>query len=283
MTLNKEKHCHPQSRLDYNKGWYWMETNVWCVMPGTLCSTHDELIGDLSMTIQSVQTKSGQGLGMEVQDVGANRQLAAYTALVGAAAFIIGAVLWSTAGADIDLSVTNGEMVDYLTTAAANKPVLVANLSFWILGALILGVAGTTTANFSKRRVWAQVALVSYRTAVPLVIVSYVTMLSVVVQIAPDTSATAVSLAEVVGWIGSRADWVATILMIGVGPLFLSLAGQGDWAPKWLVRLGYGTGVCGLLTAVAMYTNALGTYGFVIIPVGLIWMIAAGVVLRRNV
>jgi hypothetical protein len=32
-----------------------------------------------------------------------------------------------------------------------------------------------------------------------------------------------------------------------------------------------------------MYTNALGTYGFVIIPVGLIWMIAAGVVLRRNV
>ena len=235
------------------------------------------------MATQSVQTKGRQALAMDVNHIATNRQLAAYTALAGAAAFIIGAILWASVGADLDLSVTNGEMVAYLTTAAANQSVLVANLSFWIVGALILGVAGTTMANFSKKRVWAQAALVCYRTAVPLVIVSYVAMLSVVVQIAPDTSATAVSLAEVVGWIGSRADWLATILMIGVGPLFLSLAGQGDWAPKWLVRLGYGTGVCGLLTAVAMYTNALGTYGFVIIPVGLIWMIAAGVVLRRNV
>jgi UDP-N-acetyl-D-mannosaminuronic acid transferase (WecB/TagA/CpsF family) len=233
------------------------------------------------MSFQFVQ--EGTVPNQEVKQAGANKRLAAYTAVIGSASFIIGAVLWSLSGADLDLAVTNGEMANYLITAAAHKTVLVANLSFWILGALILGVAGTTMANFSKRRVWAQVALVSYRTAVPLVIVSYVAMLSVVVQIAPDTSDTAVALAEVVGWIGSRADWVATILMIGVGPLFLSLAGQGDWAPKWLVRLGYGTGVCGLLTAVAMYTNALGTYGFVIIPVGLIWMIAAGVVLRRSV
>lgn len=232
------------------------------------------------MSAQVVQKKVRQGKEME-RGLNTTR-LAAYTALAGAASFIIGAVLWSTTGADIDLSVTNGEMAGYLTAAAANRAVLVANLSFWIIGALILGVAGTTMANLSKRRVWAQTALVCYRTAVPLVIIAYVAMLSVVVQIAPDTSATAVSLAEVVGWIGSRADWVATILIIGVGPLFLSLAGQGDWAPKWLVRLGYGTGVCGLLTAVAMYTNALGTYGFIIIPVGLAWMIAAGVVLRRS-
>jgi hypothetical protein len=235
------------------------------------------------MAIQSIQTKGGQELGMEVKHGKANRQLAAYTAIVGAAAFIIGAILWSLSGTDIDLAVTNGEMATYLTNAAANKAVLVANLSFWIVGALILGVAGTTMANFSKRRAWAQAALVSYRTAIPLVITAYVAILSVVVQIAPDTSAAAVSLAEVVGWLGSRADWVATILMIGVGPLFLSLAGQGDWAPNWLVRWGYLTAVCGLLTAVAMYTNALGTYGFIIIPIGLIWMIAAGVALRRTV
>ena len=145
------------------------------------------------MAIQSIKTKDGQTMGMEVKHMATNRQLAAYTALVGAAAFVIGAVLWASAGADIDLSVTNGEMAGYLTTAAANQSVLVANLSFWIMGAFILGVAGTTMANFSKRRVWAQAALVSYRTAVPLVIVSYVAMLSVVVQIAPDTSATAVN------------------------------------------------------------------------------------------
>jgi hypothetical protein len=31
-----------------------------------------------------------------------------------------------------------------------------------------------------------------------------------------------------------------------------------------------------------MYTNGLGTYGFAVIPVGLIWMIAAGVTLVRQ-
>jgi hypothetical protein len=225
--------------------------------------------------VQGKEVESGAGLL-------APRRLAGYTAVVGAASFIMGAVLWGLVGADLDVSVTNGEMAEYLAAAAANKSLLIANLSFWIVGALILGLAGTTIANLSSQRVWAQVAKVCYRTAVPLVIVAYVAMLSVVVQIAPDTSATAVSLAEVVGWIGSRADWVATILMIGIGPLFLSLAGQGDWAPKWLVRLGYGTGVCGLLTAVAMYTNGLGTYGFIIIPVGLLWMVATGVTLLRR-
>lgn len=233
------------------------------------------------MTVQSLRTKTV--LGKEVEGgLIASKQLAAYTALAGAASFIIGAALWASSGTDLDMAVTNGEMASYLTAASAAKTVLIANLTFWILGGLLLGAAGTTLANLSRRRVWAQAAMVCYRTAVPLVILAYVAMLAVVVQIAPDTSATAIFLAEVVGWIGSRADWIATVLIIGVGPLFLSLAGQGDWASPGLVRWGYLTGVCGLLTTVAMYANGLGTYGFVIIPVGLIWMIAAGVALLRS-
>jgi hypothetical protein len=238
------------------------------------------------MSAQLVQTKVTKGKevesGMDAQSIQDTTKLAAYTALAGAAAFIIGAGLWASSGADLDLSVTNGDMAGYLTAAAANKSVLVANLSFWIFGSLLLGTAGMTLANLSKRRVLAQVATVCYQTAVPLVIVAYVAMLAVVVQIAPDTSATAVSLAEVIGWIGSRADWVATVLIVGVGPLLLSLAGQGDWAPTGLVRWGYLAGACGLLTTIAIYTNGLGTYGFLIIPVGLFWMIAAGVTLLRR-
>lgn len=233
------------------------------------------------MTVQSIRTKVMAG----EEVVGgwiATKQMAAYTALAGAASFIIGAALWVLSGTDLDLAVTNGEMASYLTTAHATKTVLIANLTFWILGALLLGTAGTTLAKMSERQVWAQAAMVCYRTAVPLVIIAYVAMLAVVVQIAPDTSTTAVYLAEVVGWIGSRADWVATVLLIGVGPLFLSLAGQGDWASPGLLRWSYLTGVCGLLTTIAMYANGLGTYGFVIIPVGLIWMIAAGVTLLRS-
>jgi hypothetical protein len=244
------------------------------------CRNFYSSYGGLEMSAQLAQKKLVQGKEMES---GLNTtHLAVYTAIAGAASFMIGAGLWASTGADIDLSVTNGEMAAYLTTAAANKSVLVANLSLWIVGAFLLGTAGSIMANFSKRRGWAHAAMTCYRTAVPLVIVAYVAMLAVVLQIAPDTSATAVSLAEVVGWIGSRADWIATILIVGIGPLFLSLAGQGDWASPWLVRWGYLAGLCGLLTTVAMYTNGLGTYGFAVIPVGLIWMIAAGVTLVRQ-
>jgi len=210
-------------------------------------------------------------------------RLGAVTAISGAVSFIVGAVLWGISGTDIDLAATNGDMAGYLTAASAAKPIIVANLTFWIVGAFLLGIAGTTLANLSgQRRTLAQVAVACYRTAVPLVIVSYFAMLAVVVQIAPDTSVTAVSIAEVVGWIGSRADWLGTILIIGVGPLLIALTGQNDWAPLWLVRLGYVNGFCGLLTTVALYTNALGTYGFVIVPIGLIWMLSAGVVLLRK-
>ncbi|MCB0017156.1 MAG: hypothetical protein KDE09_05150, partial [Anaerolineales bacterium] len=55
-----------------------------------------------------------------------------------------------------------------------------------------------------------------------------------------------------------------------------------SWAPTWLLRFSYANAFCGLLTTVALYTNSLGTYGFIIIPVGLLWMICAGVVLLRQ-
>ena len=228
--------------------------------------------------VQSQEVKKGVDGQSNVTFI----KTAAYTAIVGSVCFIIGAILWGSTGTDLDLAVTNGNMAGYLTAAGSAKPVLVANLSFWIVGALILGVAGATMANLSERRGLAQVALVCYRTAVPLVIVSYVAMLAVVVQIAPDTSETAVYLAEVVGWIGSRADWVATILMIGAGPLFLTLSARGTWMPNWLVGLGYVAGFCGLLTLLSLFIETLATVGFLTIPVGLIWMIATGAVLLRQ-
>jgi hypothetical protein len=78
-------------------------------------------------------------------------------------------------------------------------------------------------------------------------------MMSLIVQIAPDSSATAVAIADVVGWIAARADDLATALIIGFSPLFLALAGQGDWLPTWLARWGYLAGAMGLLSLVGLY------------------------------
>jgi hypothetical protein len=108
-------------------------------------------------------------------------------------------------------------------------------------------------------------------------------MVVLVVQIGADTSETAVALAKVVGWIGAKADDIATILIIGAGPLFIALAGREDWLPNWLVRWGYLAGVAGLIAAVIIYFPALSTLGLITVPVGMGWMIAVGVVLLRRI
>lgn len=213
----------------------------------------------------------------------ATRQLGGYTAVAGAITMVIGAILWGTSGTDLWLALDSGDTAGYLAAVSGVKAQLVANLSVWILGVLILGVAGTMMAEVSqKRRILAQIGLVCFRTAVPLVIVAYICMLAVVVQLGGAVDETAVAIAKVVGWIGVRADDLATALIIGGGPLFISLAGHGEWVPTGLLRWSYLAGLAGLLSLVFLYIPGMGAYGFIIIPIGVIWMIAAGVVLLRR-
>jgi hypothetical protein len=40
--------------------------------------------------------------------------------------------------------------------------------------------------------------------------------------------------------------------------------------------------LAGILTVAAMFTEALSTYGFLVVPIGLGWTIAAGVVALRH-
>jgi hypothetical protein len=107
-------------------------------------------------------------------------------------------------------------------------------------------------------------------------------MLAVVVQIAPDTSVTSVAIANVVGWIGIRADDLATALIIGFPPLLLALAARDEWMPTWLAWWGYLAGAVGLWSLVVIYIPPLTAMGFLIVPVGVGWMIAVGVVLLRR-
>lgn len=234
------------------------------------------------MAAQAVQTK--QISGKEVaSEAAATRRLGGYTAIAGAVTMVIGAILWGTSGTDLWAALDGGDMAGYLAATAGVKTQLVANLSIWILGILIISVAGTMMAKLCQQRwVLAQVGLVSFRTSVPLVIVSYIAMLAVVVQLGGATDTTAVALAEVVGWIGARADDLATALIIGAGPLFISLAGHGEWVPTWLLRWSYLCGLAGVLSLVFLYIPGMVAYGFIIIPIGVIWMIAAGMVLLRG-
>lgn len=210
-------------------------------------------------------------------------RLAGIITLIGSACMLIGAVLWGSTGTDLWAALDGGDMAAYLRDAGAVKTQLVANLTFWIIGTIVLSFAGSIIASLNAQR-WAlaQAILLCYRAGVSIVVISYLAMLALVVLIAPDTSDTAVYIAKVVGWIGARADDIATALFLGAGPLFISLAGHGDWAPAWLLRWSYLAFLCGLLSIVFLYFPGMSQYGFIIVPVGMGWMVATGIVLLRK-
>ena len=215
----------------------------------------------------------------------ATMRLGGYTAIGGAVTMIIGAILWGTSGTDLWGALDTGDMAGYLTAAGALKAQLIANLTFWIAGVIILGVAGQAlTTLLVPHSVLAKVGQACYVTAVPLVVVSYIAMMVLIVQIAPDTSATSIALAEVVGWIGVRADDLATALILGFGPLFFSLAGRAAWLPSWLLMWSYLCGGMGIFSLLTLYlgVSTLSSLAFLIIPIGLIWLIATGVLLLRR-
>ena len=209
-----------------------------------------------------------------------NFKVSGYAAVGGAVLMLTGAVLYFSSGTDLWASLANGEMEAYLTAVGGRKAQLVANLSFWIVGVLVMGAALNGMVKLSNQRsAFAQIAGVCVATAVPLAIVSFIAMMSLIVQIAPDSSATAVALADVVGWIGARADDLATALIVGFAPFFLALANRDDWMPTWLARWGYLAGTVGLFSLIVLYIPPLAEMGMLIVPLGIGWMIAAGVVL----
>jgi hypothetical protein len=205
-------------------------------------------------------------------------------AVAGSVCAVTGAALLAASGADLDVALTSGEVADYLSLAGQRKPLLIANLTIWILMAFLMGCAAVAMTLLSEaHRLLSDLARYCYYVGVPLVLAAYTVWLAIVVQIAPANTPDAVLLTEVMGWFASRADWIATILVIGLGPTLLASAGRDSWAPLWLVRWSVLTSVAAVANAIAMLTGgaALSTYGLVIIPVGVGWMLAAGVVLLR--
>lgn len=201
---------------------------------------------------------------------------AGYVSIAGAVSMLVGAALWGATETDLWQALANNQMESYLSQLEPVKQLLVANTIFWIIGVLLFGTAGTIMSSFctSSPRL-AQLALVLMRSAIPIAIVSFIIMLSLAIH-PPE-----VDSANTIGWIGTRLDDLATILIIGASPLLLSIAGRTDWIPGWLSVWGYLAGIAGFLGIVSLLTGQV-ALGLIILPFGIGWMIAAGIVLFRK-
>lgn len=210
-------------------------------------------------------------------------RIGAFTTLSGSLCMLGGAAIGSASGADIDLSLAANDMAGYLTLANESKTLLIVNLSVWIIGVMLLGVAASMmTFLSSENQILSLIARYNYWVGIPIVVISYMAWLAVVVRLTLYEPSSVSAIAEAVGWFAVRADWVATVFVLGTGPLLLSLAGKNSWVPKWLMVWSYFCLITGVLNIIAMYMGDLSTYGFLIIPVGMGWMIASSIVLFKQ-
>jgi hypothetical protein len=201
---------------------------------------------------------------------------AGYISIAGAVSMLAGAALWGASETDLWHALASNQMESYLSQLEPVKHLLVANTFFWILGVLLMGTAVSLMSGFcSSNTRLAQLTMVFIRSAVPVAIVSFIIMLSLAIH--PPALESAMNI----GWIGTRLDDLATILIIGASPLFLSIAGKTDWVPGWLAVWGYLAGIAGLLGVISLLSGVF-LLGFIILPFGIGWMIAAGVVLIRK-
>lgn len=201
---------------------------------------------------------------------------AGYLSIAGAVSMLIGAAFWTASGTDLWQALADNQMETYLSQLPSVRQLLVINTFFWVLGVLLLATAGKLMGGFCiSNPALARMGMEVMSTAAPLAIVSFIAMLSLAV-LSPSAD-----LATITGWIGARLDDLATNLIIGFGPLCLAIAGKGDWVPGWLVLWGYLAGLTGFLGVIGMLTGAV-ALGFIIIPFGIGWMIAAGVVLVKR-
>ncbi len=201
---------------------------------------------------------------------------AGYVSIAGAVSMFIGAAFWGASGTDLWMALADNQMEAYLSQLNPVRTLLVINTCFWVLGVLLLATAGTLMSGFCiSNRGLAQMGMVFMRTAASVAIVSFLAMLSIAFY------SNAVEVATITGWLGARLDDIATMLIVGFGPLCISIAGRRDWVPRWLGIWGFLAGFTGLLGVIGLLTGIV-PLGFIIIPFGLGWMIAAGIVLIKK-
>ncbi|MDX9749706.1 MAG: hypothetical protein RBT71_01315 [Flavobacteriales bacterium] len=213
-----------------------------------------------------------------------NPRVAGAMTIIGALTMIAGAITWGASGADLDAALTGGGIGDYLLKAHATEDMLRINITLWTIGVLIMCAGGVQLALMGRSRPQpAGVAFFAFAIGAGSAIVFFPMWMGIVIGLAPahadgaDHSAVAIAI----GQGATIADWIATTMILSVGTVCVAQAGKGIWVPRWLVTWSYVAIVTGVLTTVGLLVGQRSTYAMLDVPVGLGWMIAAGIVALR--
>lgn len=205
-------------------------------------------------------------------------------AILATLSMVTGAALWASSGADLDAALAQRTVGDYLVQAAEVRVTLLANLALWMIGASLMSAAviGFFSMTTSRSLV-AHLALGGAVAGVALALASFSIWMGIVLEVAPAHAAGAdlSVLGAALGQAASISDWVATALILAAGGGLIGVAGRRDWAPNWLYGWSLLLILVGAVSLFGLFIDARTSLSFLIVPVGLLWFLAAGVTALR--
>lgn len=211
------------------------------------------------------------------------RKTAGWIAMAGVVGMASGAALVTASGVDADAALANRDIAGYLAGAYDAQSTLVTGLGVWMIAIAVLCAGGALLAATSPDGTARRLSTFGFTTGGGTAILFFSVWMGVIIGLAPahaaGQSVEAVALALLSGAV--NADWVITVMIVGVGAGFLVLSGRGSWAPVWLVRWAYLSLVVGALALVSIVAGQR-ELAFVIVPIGLGLVVATSIVAIRG-
>jgi hypothetical protein len=147
------------------------------------------------------------------------------------------------------------------------------------VGVLVLALGGVLLTGRTTDAA-STAARATYSIGAALAIPAFMTMIALTRLAESGTDAPA--LVEALAFLGARLDDVATIVIIGLGPILITLASRKTWMPRWLVRFALVVGVAALVSVISLFFGQAGSFGLLLVPIGIVWSISAGIVTLRR-
>ncbi|HQW04492.1 MAG: hypothetical protein IPH05_05565 [Flavobacteriales bacterium] len=213
-----------------------------------------------------------------------NPRTAGATAIIGAITMLAGAGTWMSTGTDLDAALMGGTVADYLIASHAKAGALALNIGLWTMGAVLMCAGGVQLALLGRSRPQpAALAAFAYAVGAASAIVFFPLWYGIIVGLSPAQAAGAdvSAFATALGHSATTADWLATVMILAVGGMSVANAGRDTWVPRWLHTWSYFLGVAGVLSLMGIVLGDRSTYGMLIVPIGIGWLIAAGIVAMR--
>lgn len=213
-----------------------------------------------------------------------NPRVAGVSAIVGAIIMLAGAATWVSTGTDLDAALMACTVPEYLIATHAKSGPLAVNIALWTLGAVIMCAGGVQLAVLGRSHPQpAAIAAFAYAVGAASAIVFFPLWYGIIVGLSPAQAAGAEvsAFAIALGHGATTADWLATVMILAVGGLAVAHAGRDTWVPRWLRIWSYFIGVAGALTLLGLVLGDRSTYAMLIVPIGIGWLIAAGIVAMR--